>query len=373
MNLTPAVVAMALLGPSAAFAGPLVIVGEGVPPEQARALVDDGHATGVEVVQAREPKASPVGDVLEEARRLFREMDFQRAALRLSAAEPNLIDGRTPSPQLVAELVDLETWLGACLLFSHNAPDAAERFALVRALDPNARPDPVFPPEVARAFGRAAATPPIAVRVRLAPSDSRLWIDGKPAVASPTLRPGLHYVVAERADRRPVATMVRVSPSLPEIAVSLGDVASRPESLEQAARQAQRGPLGRDEAAAVASLQGRALWIVSLRDGRVMAARRSPDPAEEPRTISIDRLDGAVRAICRAEHACADEAQSAVVAATMPGLVAGAPAPSPKVRHPVWKRGWFWAVIGVSAAVVAGGIAGAVVATTPRDYAARLQ
>lgn len=365
------VAALALLACVGARAEPaLIVVGQGVSDEQAAAIVAGARAPGVDVAQASEPAPPSTEEVLGEARRLFRDMDFARATLRLSSAEPSLIEGRTPTPALVATLVELETWLGACLLFSRNAVDAGERFALARALDPNARVDPVFPPEVARAFAHSPSPAPITVRFRVTPSPARVWIDGRLADAAPTARPGLHYVVAERADRRPFARIVRIVASAPEIALALGDVASRPQSLQQVARQARRAPLQREEASAVAALQGRALWTVAARDGHLGATRWPADAAETPRTVEIDRAEEAARAICRAEHACADEPPPAV-AVTPPAAPVAAATSERATARPVWRRGWFWAVLGVAALLVAGGIAGAVVATAPRDYVAR--
>jgi tetratricopeptide (TPR) repeat protein len=49
-------------------------------------------------------------------------------------------------------------------------------------------------------------------------------------------------------------------------------------------------------------------------------------------------------------------------------LLVVAPAPAPVARKPLYKRAWFWAVIGTSAAVVAGAVAaGVVVGTRPAE------
>src|SRR5205807_3967205 len=112
---------------------------------------------------------------LAEARPLYRDMAFARAVTRLVAAEQSLVDAKLPSPRLATALAEIETWIGACLLVDNKPADAHERFALARALDPAARPDRIFPPEVAAAFARATPGARVTPRLELSPPGARLW------------------------------------------------------------------------------------------------------------------------------------------------------------------------------------------------------
>ena len=142
----------------------------------------------------------PISGVAE-LRPLYRDMMFGRCASHGQKLAETLIDGHLPSTPRTRLLSELLLWEGACFLLAGNAKEAIDWFTLTRILDPEALPDAIFPPEVRRAFAQATPGPPMEVATRLAPSGSRLWLDGKPTNGPVKASPGIHYVVVERADR----------------------------------------------------------------------------------------------------------------------------------------------------------------------------
>lgn len=87
------------------------------------------------------------------------------------------------------------------------------------------------------------------------------------------------------------------------------------------------------------------------------ASPKAPDRAEVQ--TRIDRL--------RAAEAAAPRPKPAPAVAVAPAAVAATPAPARPSDRPVYKRAWFWGVIGGAALLVAGGItAGVVVASRNR-------
>ena len=306
---------------------------------------------------------SPEAEVAD-VRALYAQMRFLQAIARVAAHTDALIAGQLPDAARVRALAELMRWDGALRLLGGDAAAAAERFALAARLDPGTAPDRIFPPEVATAWRAAtkAEAPSVAVAARVAPADARIWIDGKLAAPSIAIVVGLHYVVVERADRRPVARLVRVTREAPEIAAQLSTAARGDEALRQAtARLATGAEFPSSEARGVAAALGRPLWIVRARAG-AWRAERHPAPHE-------------ARAVVTLPPAADAEAIARAVADTEEALRAAPVAPErPRDRRPVWKRGWFWGVLGASVVVVAGAAAGAAVAaTSPRDYVVQVR
>jgi hypothetical protein len=302
-------------------------------------------ARGLDVARPqREPDVAAEA-ALAEARPLYRDMAFARAVTRLQAGEQSLVAGRLPSARLGAALAQLELWLGACLLLDNKAADAHERFALARALVPSARPDRIFPPEVHAAFAKASAGPPVTPRPQLSPPGARLWIDGKPAAV--TTPAGLHWIVVERADRKPFADLVRVTAAAPEVAANLGDAAAAGDALRQAAARAADGALGSDEGIGVSAAVGRTLWIVGAHGADRFAAADVAQPVRH-----VDFAGDAVEALCAVEPGC---------------VTPVAP------RRPIYKRAVLWVPIAVGVALVVGaGVLGGTLANGDRDYVVRV-
>jgi hypothetical protein len=314
------------------------------------------------------PEPSPEAEVAD-VRALYAQMRFPQAIARVAAHTEALIAGQLPDAQRVRALAELMRWDGALRLLGGDGAAAAERFALAARLEPGTAPDRIFPPEVAQAWRAATRSeaPSVTVAVRVAPADARIWIDGKlvgsGGGAPITTAIGLHYVVVERADKRPVARLVRVTREAPEITAQLSTAARGDEALRQAtARLAAGADFSSSEASGLAAALGRPLWIVRARAGG-WRAERHPAPNE-------------ARAVVTLPAAPDVEAMARAVAETEEALRA-APAPvaeRPRDRRPVWKRGWFWGVLGASVVVAAGAAAGAAVAaTSPRDYVVQVR
>ncbi|MGZ3440826.1 MAG: hypothetical protein ACXVDD_14985, partial [Polyangia bacterium] len=303
-------------------------------------------ARGLDVARPQREPDVAAESALAEARPLYRDMAFARAVLRLQSAEQMLLTGRLPSPRLGAALAEIELWLGACLLLDNKPADAHERFALARALQPSARPDRIFPPEVHAAFAHATPGAQVTPKLELSPPGARLWIDGKPAAA--TTSSGLHWLVVERADRQPVAKVARVTQAAPEIAVSLADAAAPADAVRQAAARSADGPLDSDEGLGVSTALGRTLWIVGAHGADRFAAADVAHPVRH-----IDFVTDPVDAVCAVEPAC--------VARAVP-------------KRPIYKRAALWVPIGVGVALVVGaGVLAGTLSNASSDYVVRVR
>ncbi|HEY2747778.1 MAG TPA: hypothetical protein VGL86_24315 [Polyangia bacterium] len=321
---------------------PLVVPSDGV---SAEAIEGAAARRGLEVARPQRESDVAAESTLAEVRPLYRDMAFARAVTRLQAAEQALVDGRLPTPRVSTALAEIETWIGACLLLDNKRADALERFALARVLSPTARPDRIFPPEVPAAFARATPGPRVTPRIELSPPGARLWIDGQLAEATTTA--GVHWILVERADRRPVARVVRVTQAAPEIAVSLADAAAPADAVRQVVTRAAIGPLGSDEALAVSAALGRTLWIVGAHAADRFSAADVTNPSRHLE-IAGDPVD----AVCAVEPMCL---------------------PLPAPHKPLYKRAVLWVPVaaGVVLAVGAGVLAGTL-ANASSDYVVRV-
>lgn len=329
---------------SAATAGerPLVIPIDGV---SAESIEGAASRRGLEVARPQPEPDVAAESALSEVRPLYRDMAFARAAARVQTAEQALVEARMPTPRVAAALAELEIWLGACLLLDNKVADAVEHFALARTLAPKLRPDRIFPPEVPAAFARAAPGARVTPRIALSPPDARLWIDGRPAEATTTA--GVHWILVERADRKPVGRVMRMTQAAPEIAVNLADAAAPAEALRQAEARLGVGPLTPDEALAVSAALARTLWVV----GPGAADRYSAgDVANPARHITI--AGDPIAAVCAAEPLCL----------------------APPVPHkPIYKRAALWVPIGAAVLLAVGaGVLAGTLANASSDYVARV-
>jgi hypothetical protein len=371
------VIAVAVAGATRALAAgaapsALVLGGDALPADHARPLAEAvaRRAPVLELASPAPPPAPAPELVLGPARTLYAQMAFDRATQELAQGQAKLIEGRLPSPALSRAIADVEMWLGACALLGGDAHAAEDHFVLARRLAPAARPERIFPPEVERAFAQSRPGPAVTVTMQLAPPDARLWVDGRPQPQPVTLAPGLHYVVLERADKRPVARMLRVPRAAPQISLTLEEPAAPGDALAALAERARRGSATAEEGLAVSALVGHPLWIASLRASHLVADRfAAADPAHAHAHVeaTVDDGPGALAdAMCAIEGRCPEVGGGAVA----PGAVV---ATHPRDRRPVTRRPWFWGVMGASLIVVLGVVIGAsVAATSPRDYVARV-
>lgn len=327
---------------------PLLIARE-LSPADAQALARETQPRGIEVA-APLPAGEPASEaLLAPIRQLYANMEFGKAARTLLGAEEALIAGRLPSPGLQRAVAEAELWMGALLWLGKDAAGAADHWELAHRLAPSARPDRLFPPQVHQAFAKAAPEPrPVPIALKLAPAGARLWLDGKRAGERVTASPGLHWIVVERADRRPVARVMRVTEAAPEIAVNLGDAAQPADAVRQAAARAADGALGSDEGVALSATLGRSLWIVG---GHGADRFDAGDVAQATRHVDFD--GDAVGAICAVEPACI-----------------ALPAP----RKPLYQRAVLWVPIAVGVALVVGaGVLGGTLANNSSDYVVRVR
>jgi hypothetical protein len=317
-------------------------------PEATRAVIAGLQARGVARIEvARGDELPTEEELVRPARLAYGKMDFARALRALQSAERSLIDGRRASAIRAARLAGLEAFWGACLLLQRDRAGAAERFALARALDPRVRADAMFPPEVSEALASARSEPSLPIALEIAPPDSRLWIDEEPSAGRDRLSAGLHYIVVERADRRPAAALVRISASSTHVALSAVAPADATEAITAFADP----KIPDTERIAVSALVGAPVWRVTAQDGAVVVTRFSArDIVRQVRSYSAPEVEAGAL-----EHTfCTIEPCEPV------GSIR---------RVPLRRRAWFWGAIGGGAAIVLGGIiAGAVLATSPRNF-----
>jgi hypothetical protein len=355
----------------------VLLIAPGVSRTAADEVAKDAGPRGLELA-APAPQAEPAAEtLLAEIRPLYQDMKFGAAVKKLEAGRDELIANRLPTPGLLKALGEIELWLGACAFLQKDKTAANDHWALARLVAPEARPDRIFPPEVHKAFAaKQPAGKPVTVAVKLAPVDARLWIDGRRASAPVTAVPGLHLVVVERADQDPSTQILRVTKSAPEIAVSLQQAATPADALRQAGKRIRTGPLTRDEGIGVSAALLRPLWVVTEQGDKLVANRyassdvtRPVDEVSAPAATLIDEL-------CKSEK-CVAPVPAVALVPTPNNPTANVVATQPietTPKKPVWKKGWFWGVIGATVLVVAGAATGTALGlTAARDYDVRVR
>ncbi len=332
---------------------PSIVVGVGlVPPDQRSLLSRLAAHRELTLVEPRPVEILPRDALLAKARQAYGAMDFRRTLDELALVENRLIEGHLPSAERSARLADVELFTGACLSLTQDVRSAAERFVLARALAQDATLDPMFPPEVGSALAAARPGPTTTVELVVSPADSRAWVDGRRVGSSVQLPVGLHYIVIERADRRPQATITRIGRTTARLELS----AAMPLGREQAAEALSSIALSDIEGIELSRVLGGPAWRLRSEGGRIEARRWAAADVTRPvETIDVPAPtpQALETALCAIER-CAELATPA--------------SPPPRPLH---KRAWFWGVVGTGAAIVVGGIiVGAVLGTRPRDYEA---
>jgi hypothetical protein len=335
---------------------PLLLADKELPPAKLFELQREAAPRGVEVA-APEPRPDPASEeVLAPVRPLYKNLLWKRAEAKLDAGVEALLRGREPTPGVVRALAEVELWRGAVRVFLRDARGAADHFALAKQLHPKVKLEPLFPPKVKAAFRAAKPGKPVPVDLRVAPVGAQVWLDGRAVSAPLRASPGLHYVVATRADRVPEARLVRLTQGSAQINVNLREVAPQAEML-RAARW-----LGVDEGVRDS------LYVVSFSDGKFRVST-----AKAP-LVEAESAEEVVRKVCEAAEGCISPSPAPVVVVASPPPVIQLVATPPPPQKPVWKRGWFWGVIAAAAVVVIGVSVGAGVgATAQQDYVVRVR
>jgi hypothetical protein len=368
-RVCPLLVAL-LVAPSIARADddtrPLVLVHRELPAAKLLELQRAAAPRGV-VVAAPEAPPEPASEtLLADVRPLYRDMAFGRASARLDAAAETLVRRRLPTAGTVRALAEIELWRGACRALAGDRRGASEHFVLARQLWPAARLEPIFPPKVQALFGAARPGEPVPVEVRIAPSGAHLWLDGREVTPPVTATPGLHYIVVMRADRVPEARLTRLLRAAAEISVSLRE----PAPIAEALRSARWWAL--DDA--VAESVGRPLFSVELVGARFRVAAV---PVHAGVLVESERADEVVAGVCQAAGTCLGPRPVIAVApplATAPPSVSAPPTASARPPRPLWRRAWFWGVVGAGALVAAGIATGVALGVTAQtDYVVRLR
>jgi hypothetical protein len=336
-------------------AGPILLAHHALVAPKLFELQRAAAPRGVEIAAPEAPLEPASESVLAEVRPLYRNMAFARAVTKLDAATDLMIRGREPTPAMVRALAEVEVWRGALRLLAHDARGAAEHFVLARSLVPSVTPEPILPPKVRAAFRAAKAGKPVAVTVHLAPAGAHLYLDGRETSGAVTAAPGLHYVVATRADRVLEARLVRIVKGAAQIDLNLREAATPAEALRAARWWAF------DDA--IAEVVKRPLYGVAFEEEQFVLV------AHNRALLKTPSAEQAIAFVCDATRACKPLPPPAAPSPAPTVIVVREAPPTAPPPRPVWKRAWFWGVLGAGLLVVAGVATGAALgANAQTDY-----
>jgi hypothetical protein len=305
---------------SVAHAAPpaLVFAGDADPSGADEALLALGRARGMTVTRERvgnlaeEPRAR-----LQKAVEAFARLQLADARARFDALESEV--AATGGLGLTrGELIELFATRATMRVTAGNDGGAWDDLLQVAAFSP-ARPlDPArFPPRVLELERRAteALAAGGKLTVTTTPGDAALFVDGLAAGRELVVPAGRHFVRAERAGFEGAGRTVEVTPAGASVSLALSPRAAPPMEMFRGPRVVGAWIGARDGAAV--------LELAHVRDGRVSA---------------------------RTSVTLGPRLTEPALAAALELLV---PPESTAPRKPVYKRAWFWGVIGGAAAAAA--------------------
>jgi len=268
----------------------------------------------------------------------------------------------------------LHLWDGVCLLKKGDDRGARGAFASAVLLDERPPDDVRFAPVVITTFAEVRKElerqPRGLLVVQVTPRTARVTVDGRPLLAeSARLSPGRHWIVAEGLSHLPTVR---------ELHVAGGQTARLALTLHPADRQLVRRQLhalaARGELDALAPEIALALCRMQDAD-EVLLAREGRDGGRL--RLSFTRLSCASgKTLGKQEETTApDRAERAAqhALATLWPVTPGGPGANAKTTTPVYKRWWFWTLIGLGTAAAVGGTVAGVLATRgPDTYTIRM-
>lgn len=364
----------ALGGPAHAGEPPALLLLVGNPsPEVASTLTSELRRRGARVL-AVAPVAAPeasaervqaaalVGQVEASLRRA--EELFYGVKLQAASALVGEELGRSSLALAFAGRFDLlralHLWRGICAFKLGQRDAARAAFHASAALD-DRPPDPTrFPPAIGAAYSAAARE--LAGRAKgkltvvVTPVDAELRVDGRLATG-PTidLVQGEHWLEARSLGYARSVRQVTVSDREQRLELRL-DVASRAQLQEELHRRQQRGglePTSPAVAAALGRLQGAS---------EALAVRERSAGAQLELELARIRCSDGQRLERHVERVAPAERTLAVRRALLRLWPVAASVPAPAVqRTPVYKRWWFWALIGGGVAIAGGATAAGIV------------
>lgn len=315
------------------------------PDDQQSALVVQSKAL-VEQVEARR----------RQAEELFQRVKPREAEQLLAAEIQRSSEGLVHAGRFDL-LRELHLWRGICLSKSGRHDRAREAFAEAVLLDQRPLDPARFPPAITEAHTRAvealARLPRGTLTVKANPADVRVQVNGRTVDPQGARLPvGHHWVVVDAVGYMPAVRRV--------------NIASRPTTLQLALEPAPPA-LVADQLAALRS-RG-ALDTTRPRFAALLARLERVDAAlvvTEERSgdrvrLALTRVraaDGAV--VSRFDETTSTKDLGASVDRGLLKLWSSPPQP-PQPSTPVYKRWWFWTLVG---AVVVGGTVGAVLGAT---------
>ena len=309
-----------------------------------------------------EEAISRVRQTLARARDNYRKLQFNEAISRLRKARAVL--GQHAS---LAEHYRLLSELALQLGLNHLAlkDEVSAHTAIVTAtLHGYAGPAPGALPPEAEAFIAATrrgmeGQPRGGISVKTQPPGARVQLDGKEAGASPVTvqaAAGLHHLRISRIGFQDRALYQQVSPGKVEQA----EIYLKAAPAALAARQL----LGLHQERGDPSVAPRSVRQLFGADTGLLTAGLT---AGKPHTHLL--WTGGKRSALK-EHRCAGAAPAALADCLGPvlyRLAAGKPYQKEVIRTPVYKRWWFWALVGGGVAVATGASLGIYYGTRPSD------
>jgi hypothetical protein len=254
----------------------------------------------------------------------------------------------------------LHLWRGICAIKLGHRDAARTAFHASAALD-DRPPDPTrFPPAIGAAYASAARE--LAARakgkltVAVTPADAELVVDGRPATG-PTIElvQGEHWLEARALGYARAVRQVSVSDREQRLELRLG-AASQAQLQEELHRRQERSGLDATSpavAAALGRLQGASEALV--------VRERSAGAQLELELVRIRCSDGQ-RLERHVERVAPAERALVVRRALLRLWPVATPVTAPAARQtPVYKRWWFWALIGGGVAIAGGATAAGIV------------
>jgi len=304
-----------------------------------------------------------VRQTLASARDLYRKMQFDEAVSRLRKARA-LLGQHASGAEHFKLLSMLAMQLGLNHLALKDEP-AARRAFVTASLHGYGAPAPgSLPPEVeafiaATRKGMEGQTRG-GISIKTQPPGARVWVDGKEVGLSPVTAQaaaGLHHLRIARLGFEAKALYQEVSPGKVERAEIYLKAAPSALAARQLLRlhEARGDPTEAPRSVRVAFGADTALLLAGKKDGK-------------PYNHLL--WTGGKRSALK-EHRCPGDAPARLADCLGPALyrlAAGKPYARKTISTPVYKRWWFWALVGGGAAVAAGTTLGIYYGTRPSEY-----
>ncbi|MBJ6763146.1 PEGA domain-containing protein [Myxococcaceae bacterium JPH2] len=308
---------------------------------------------------------TPKADALfDEGRSAYDNLDPEAAAAKFKAAADAYT--QQPADMRAEKLGETYLMLGASLLLNGDMPGARTAFTHALVAEPTTRPDTaLFGQDVQKAFSEAQAElakqAPGTLTVESIPEGATVLVRGREVGTTPlkgvTLPPGGYPVVVQLAGYTSYATYTEVKAAGPASVKSKLEPSPAHSALREAATRASTAQafdanVAAPEVGALAERLGARYVVLAAVSQDKKGRFQSELQAWDLRTKN--RLRG-----LEVELAARDGKHSLTYAADqvhtfLTGPVVPVDGPTPTASAAVWRKPWFWAAVGGTAAVAAG-------------------